>query len=124
MSKDVYLSDTAKLSLVDALAGEVIKQGEAEASIISSTSLTDDEAEVLIKSNTFLTTFAVFLLEIVERKDAQLAKAVLDVWTSETIQELVQYAFEDEIAQAQQALADDIDTLELFINQHTPNTNK
>lgn len=117
MSNEVYLSDTAKLRLVDALAGEIIEHGQAEAEIIMSNSLTDDEANVLMKTNTLLTAFAMLLLEIVEKEDVVLAKAVLDVWTSPKIQELVQHAFIDEIIHAEQSLADGIDELEKLINE-------
>lgn len=121
MSKEVYLSDTAKLRLVDALAGEVIQHGQAEAEIIISDSLTEQEADVLIKTNTLLTAFAMLLLEIVEKKDVVLAKAVLDVWTSTKIQDLVQHAFLDEIIEAEQALANGIDELERIINNPSGN---
>ena len=117
MNEEVYLSDTAKLRLVDALAGEVIQHGQAEAEIIISESLTEEEADVLIKTNTLLTTFAMLLLEIVEQRNVAFAKAVLDVWTSTKIQDLVQHAFVDEIIEAEQSLADGIDELEKIINQ-------
>jgi histidyl-tRNA synthetase len=116
MSNEVYLSDTAKLALIDALAGEVIQHGQAEAEIIASDSLTDKEADVLMKTNTFLTAFALLLLEVVERQDVALAKAVLDIWTSSKIQDLILHAFTDEIQAAQASVANEIDELEKIIN--------
>lgn len=121
MSKEVYLSDKAKLKLIDALAGEVIEHGQAEAEIIASDSLTEEESVVLMKTNTFLTAFAMLLLEVVETEDTRLAKAILDVWTSSKIQDLVQQAFIEEIIEAQQSMENSIDELERFINEYGDN---
>jgi hypothetical protein len=117
MNNEDYLSDEAKINLIDALASQVLEHGQAEAEIIQSDNLTDEEATVLMKTNTLLVAFALLLLEVVERRDAVLAKAVLDIWTSEKIQDLIVYAFTDEIGEASKALADGIAELESLANE-------
>lgn len=79
---EVYLSDEATISLLDALAEEVIKQGEAEALLIGSDKLSESEMVTLMKTNTFLTAFAMVILKIVRTKNTKFAREILKVWTS------------------------------------------
>lgn len=114
---DVYLSDTAVISLVDALAEEIIKYGEEEAKLIASDKLDEDETVVLMKTNTLLTAFAMFILNVVNTKNVPVARQLLKVWTSSTMQDLIQYAFTEEILTANNNIEQDIDELERFVNE-------
>lgn len=118
---DVYLSDTAVISLVDALAEEVIKYGEEEAKLIASDKLSEEETFTLMKTNTLLTAFAMFILNVVNTKDVPTARQILKVWTSTTMQDLIQYAFTDEILSANNNIEQDIDELERFVNEEGSN---
>jgi hypothetical protein len=114
---DVYLSDSAVISLVDALAEEVIKYGEEEAKLIGSNKLNEEETSILMKTNTLLTAFAMFILNVVNSKDVPVARQLLKVWTSSTMQDLIQYAFTEEILTANSNIEKEIDELERFINE-------
>lgn len=116
MKNEAYLSDKTLIALTNALAEEVIKNGEAEAHIIASDVLTDSENLTIMKANTLLTAFGMLLIQVVENNDVALARKVITIWTSSHLQGLVQYAFTDEIKSANDHLAQEIDDLEKFIN--------
>ena len=111
-----YLTDKSMLSLIDALADEVIKHGEEEARMIADEKLTNQQILTIMKANTFLTVFATLLIKIVEKENPTFAKAVLDIWVSGPIQDMVQMAFAGEIESATNRIAAGIDELEQIIN--------
>jgi hypothetical protein len=116
MSDDTYLSDEALLNLINALADEVIELGGAEAELIITAELSDKDLELLIKTNTLLTAFASLLVRIVQNESTEFAREVINVWTSDSVQELVRYAFKKEIDSAVASIAKQIDDIETIIN--------
>jgi hypothetical protein len=110
------MADKTILHLVHALSGEVIEYGEQEAQLVLDKSLPKNTVQLIIKTNTFLTAYASLLIQIVQDSDVPFAKKVLDVWMSDNIQGLAQMAFEDNIAEAQQAIDKAIQDLENIAN--------
>jgi len=113
---DNKLTDDAVLKIVKALAIEVTEQGSKEADLILSPTMTEEEISVVMKANTFLSAFSAVLIQIVEKQNPGFARLVVDTWTSESIQHLVQLAFAEEIAEIAKELEADILKLEKEIN--------
>lgn len=111
------LTDTAVLRLVQALAIEVTEQGGKEAELLFSETMTEDEISTVMKANTFLSAFSAVLIQIVERQNPGFARLVVEAWTSESIQHLVQLAFAEEIEKVVNELESDILELEKEINK-------
>jgi hypothetical protein len=116
-TEDGYLSDAALMKLVKALATEVTTHGEEEAALVMSGLLSDQDAEKIMKANTFLAAFSGVLIQIVERQNPGFARLVMEVWTSEAVQNLVAYAFADEIQEATDRVQESILSLEKQINE-------
>lgn len=114
---DSPLTDEAVLNLVRALAVEVTDHGSQEAELMFSQTLTDEEIGVVMKANTFLSAFSAVLIQIVERQNPGFARLVVDTWTSDAVQHLVQLAFAEEIEKAAQEIEDSISKLEKEINK-------
>jgi hypothetical protein len=116
MEEETYLSPESMMKLIDALADEVIKAGEAESYLINSELLNDSQVVSVMKANTFLTVFATLLLRIVEREKPEFARMILDIWINSPVKNLVRLAFAEEIAEAVNHIAEGIDELEQHIN--------
>lgn len=116
-TNDKYIADEALIRLVQALAIEVTTHGSNESELMFSSTLTDDELAIIMKANTFLSAFSAILIQIVEKQNPGFAKLVMDVWTSEPIQNLVQLAFAEEIAEAAAQVQEGIMRLEQEINR-------
>jgi hypothetical protein len=114
---DRYLSDDALMSLVKALATEVTTHGEEEAALVMSGRLPDQDAEKIMKANTFLAAFSGVLIQIVERQNPGFARLVMEVWTSDAVQTLVSLAFAEEIQEATDRIEESILSLEKQINE-------
>jgi hypothetical protein len=112
-----HVADEALINLVRALAIEVTTHGSDEADLIMSGKLSDQDADTLMKANTFLSAFSSVLIQIVERQNPGFARLVMDVWTSDPIQTLVSLAFADEIQQATDRVQESILDLEREINK-------
>lgn len=117
--RELYLSEEAMFALVSTLATEVIRFGEAEAKLVESRRLTDEQSLVIMKANTLLTTFAMLLVKIVESEDPEFAKLVVEVWTHPAMQDMVRVAFSEEIEDAALIVAQGIDDIEKSINKET-----
>lgn len=112
-----HIADEALMNLIKALAIEVTMYGSDEADLILSGKLSDQDADTLMKANTFLSAFSSVLIQIVERQNPGFARLVMDVWTSEPIQTLVSLAFAEEIQQATDRVQESILDLEKEINK-------
>lgn len=117
--KELFLSDDALLALVSTLATEIVRYGEAESKLIENKKLSDDDVIVVMKANTLLTVFAMFLIKVVESKDIEVATSVVESWISPEIQDMVQIAFAEEIAEAAEVVTRGIDDLEDAVNKET-----
>lgn len=110
------MSNEVLFNLVKALAIEVTNHGADESELVITGNLSDEDADVIMKANTFLSAFAAVLIQIVDKQNPGFARMVLDVWSSEPIQKLVQLAFMDEINEAVERLQQGIADLENFAN--------
>lgn len=110
-------TDEAVLNLVKALAVEVADHGSQEAELMFSKTMTDEEIGVVMKANTFLSAFSAVLIQIVERQNPGFARLVMDTWTSDAVQHLVQLAFAEEIEHAAQEIENSISKIEKEINK-------
>jgi len=117
MDEERYLSPESMMKMIDALAIEVIKAGEAESYLINNELLTNEQVTTVMKANTFLTVFATLLLRIVEREKPEFAKMILDIWIDSPVKNLVRLAFAEEIEAAVAHIADGINELEQLINR-------
>jgi len=113
------LSDAGKLLWVGALASEVIKYGEAEAMLIDAINLSDSQSDAIVKANAMLCSYALTLTHIQETKNVALANVVIEMWNSNMMQEVIAYAFEEEITDAKEKMAESINAIEALINQQT-----
>ena len=124
MSEDneLFLSDDALLALVSTLATEVVRYGEAESTLLENKRLSDEDVVIVMKANTLLTVFAMFLVKVVESKDIEMAKTVVEAWISPNIQDMVQIAFAEEIDEAAEVVTQGITNLEDIANKETGDT--
>ena len=116
---ELFLSDDALLALVSTLATEVVRYGEAESTLLEHKRLSDEDVIIVMKANTLLTVFAMFL---VESKDIDMAKTVVEAWISPAIQDMVQIAFAEEIDDAADVVTQGISNLEDIANKETGDT--
>ena len=117
MTNEIPMSSESLYKMIDAMAHEVIKHGEDEAKLINSPVLSDEEVMTVMKTNTFLTAFAVLLLKIVEKENPKFAETVLNIWMTSPVSDLVKIAFADEIQEAVDSIAESIDKLEDIANE-------
>ena len=124
MSEDneLFLSDDALLALVSTLATEVVRYGEAESTLLENKRLSDEDVVIVMKANTLLTVFAMFLVKVVESKDIEMAKTVVEAWISPNIQDMVKKAFAEEIDEAAEVVTQGITNLEDIANKETGDT--
>lgn len=119
---ELFLSDDALLALVSTLATEVVRYGEAESTLLEHKRLSDEDVIIVMKANTLLTVFAMFLVKVVESKDIDMAKTVVEAWISPAIQDMVQIAFAEEIDDAADVITQGISNLEDIANKETGDT--
>ena len=119
---ELFLSDDALLALVSTLATEVVRYGEAESTLLEHKRLSDEDVIIVMKANTLLTVFAMFLVKVVESKDIEMAKTVVEAWISPNIQDMVQIAFAEEIDEAAEVVTQGITNLEDIANKETGDT--
>ena len=119
---ELFLSDDALLALVSTLATEVVRYGEAESALLEHKRLSDEDVIIVMKANTLLTVFAMFLVKVVESKDIDMAKTVVEAWISPAIQDMVQIAFAEEIDDAADVVTQGISNLEDIANKETGDT--
>jgi len=119
---ELFLSDDALLALVSTLATEVVRYGEAESTLLENKRLSDEDVVIVMKANTLLTVFAMFLVKVVESKDIEMAKTVVEAWISPSIQDMVQIAFAEEIDDAAAVVTQGISNLEDIANKETGDT--
>jgi len=112
MNDKIPMTSESMYKLIDSMAHEVIKHGEDESKLIGNPLLTDDEVVTIMKTNTFLTAFAVLLLKVVEKENPKFAETILNIWMSSPVSDLVKVAFAEEIEEAIDTIAKGIDKLE------------
>jgi hypothetical protein len=115
----LYLTEDATFALVSTLATEVIRYGEDEAKLIEHPKLKENEVITVMKANTLLTVFAMFLVRVVESKDIKSAEMIVNSWVSPAVQDMVQIAFADEIEHAASVVTRGIDDIEFAVNKET-----
>lgn len=116
---ELFLSDDSLLALVSTLATEIVRYGEAESQLLENKRLSDEDVVIVMKANTLLTVFAMFLVKVVESKDINMAKSVVEAWISPAIQDMVQIAFAEEIQDAADVVTEGIANLENIANKET-----
>lgn len=116
---ELFLSDDSLLALVSTLATEIVRYGEAESQLLENKRLSDEDVVIVMKANTLLTVFAMFLVKVVESKDINMAKSVVEAWISPAIQDMVQIAFAEEIQDAADVVTEGIANLEDIANRET-----
>lgn len=116
---ELFLSDDSLLALVSTLATEIVRYGEAESQLLENKRLSDEDVVIVMKANTLLTVFAMFLVKVVESKDINMAKSVVEAWISPAIQDMVQIAFAEEIQDAANVVTEGIANLEDIANRET-----
>lgn len=115
--KELFLSDSAVFALVSTLATEIVRYGEKESQLLEHKKLSDDEISTIMKANTLLTVFAMLLIEIVNQKNLEMAKTVVQCWISPAVQDMVSIAFAEEIQQAAEVVTQGIGDLEKEVNK-------
>lgn len=121
MSKkeDMFLTEEALFALVSSIMVEMVKHGEAEALLIDSKTLQEDQQAIIVRANTLLTLATLFMFGIVETQNTSAAKLVVETWTSPMMQDLVSIAFAEEIESAHEQLDAEIAKLEQEVNKET-----
>lgn len=120
--EDLFLSEEAVFALVSSIMVEMIKHGEAEALLIESKTLDEQQQMIVVKANTLLTLATLTMFAIVESQNLSAAKAVVETWTSPMMQDLVSIAFADEINSAHDKLEAEINLLEQEVNKENNDT--
>jgi hypothetical protein len=120
MSDDsANITDDAALAVLNGILAEMVEIGESHAGTISE--LPEEHRVHAMQINTMLSVATVLLFKANERKDIAVARELVDVWTSETMQQLVALAFREEIAAAYKTIDDGIDSLEKLVNDEETN---
>lgn len=114
---ELHLSEKAILNLIRALALEISEVGDKEAALIMNDEVSDEQAKLLMKANTFLSVFAAFLLKVIKNNDTETATLVLNVWLSKPIRDLTSIAFYDEIKNADKQMQESINEIEKYLNK-------
>lgn len=109
------ITDEAALNVVHGVLGEMVEIGERHAETISK--LPEEFRVDAMQINTLLSVATVMFHKAVETQDVKFARDLVEVWTSETMQQLVSLAYRDEIAAAYNAIEDGIDSLENLVNE-------
>lgn len=117
MTDKIPMTSESMLKMVEAMAHQLVRHGEEDAKLIGNPLLTDDEIITVMKTNTFLTAYAVLLLKIVEKENPAFAETILDIWMSSPVSDLVKIAFAEEIEEAVNSIAEGIDKLEDIANE-------
>lgn len=117
MSDKIPMTSESMYKLIDSMAHEVIKHGENEAKLINNPMLTDEEVFTVMKTNTFLTAYAVLLLKVVEKENPKFAETILNIWMTSPISDLVKVAFAEEIEEVIETIAKGIEKLEDIANE-------
>jgi hypothetical protein len=117
MSDKIPMTSESMYKLLDSMAHEVIKHGENEAKLINNPLLTDDEVVTVMKTNTFLTAYAVLLLKVIEKENPEFAETILNIWMTSPVSDLVKVAFVEEIEEAIDTIAKGIEKLEDIANE-------
>jgi hypothetical protein len=117
MSDKIPMTSESMYKLIDSMAHEVIKHGENEAKLINNPLLTDEEVFTIMKTNTFLTAYAVLLLKVVEKENPKFAETILNIWMTSPVSDLVKVAFAEEIEEAIDTIAKGIEKLEDIANE-------
>jgi hypothetical protein len=113
------ITDDAALAVLNGILAEMVEIGESHAGTISE--LPEEHRVDAMQINTMLSVATVLLFKANERKDIAFARELVDVWTSETMQQLVALAFREEIAAAYKTIDDGIDSLEKLVNDEETN---
>lgn len=104
------------MTLISQLADEVIKHGQDEAELIKLDCLSEEQANQIAKSNAFLTTYALLLIDVYKTNNLEIAQAVFNVWESDQVQKLMAVVFEEEFTEARKRIENSIDVIENFAN--------
>ena len=113
------ITDDAALAVLNGILAEMIEIGEAHAETISK--LPEEHRVAAMQINTMLSVATVLLFRANQRKDVEAARELVEVWISETMQQLVSLAFREEIAAAYKTIDDGIDSLEKLVNDEETN---
>jgi hypothetical protein len=113
------ITDDAALAVLNGILAEMIDIGEGHAETISE--LPEEHRVAAMQINTMLSVATVLMYRANERKDVVVARELVEVWTSETMQQLVSLAFREEIAAAYKTIDDGIDSLEKLVNDEETN---
>ena len=113
------ITDDAALAVLNGILAEMIEIGESHAETISK--LPEEHRVAAMQINTMLSVATVLLFRANQRKDVEAARELVEVWTSETMQQLVSLAFREEIAAAYKTIDDGIDSLEKLVNDEETN---
>jgi hypothetical protein len=113
------ITDDAALAVLNGILAEMVEIGESHAGTISE--LPEEHRVDAMQINTMLSVATVLLFKANERKDIAFARELVEVWTSETMQQLVALAFREEIAAAYKTIDDGIDSLEKLVNDEETN---
>ncbi len=109
------LTDEAAVKVLKGILSEMIEIGEAHAETISK--LPEEHRVQAMQLNTLFSVATMLMYKFAEEDNVDAARRVVDIWTSETVQQLVALAFKDEIAAAYQTIDDGIDSLEKLVNE-------
>jgi hypothetical protein len=113
------ITDDAALAVLNGILAEMVEIGESHAGTISE--LPEEHRVDAMQINTMLSVATVLLFKANERKDIAFARELVEVWTSETMQQLVALAFREEIAAAYKTIDDGINSLEKLVNDEETN---
>jgi hypothetical protein len=113
------ISDEASMAVLNGVLAEMVAIGESHAETIST--LPEEHRVAAMQINTMLSVATVLMYRANERKDLAFARELVEVWTSETMQQLVALAFREEIAAAYKTIEDGIDSLEKLVNDEETN---
>lgn len=113
------ISDEASLAVLNGVLAEMVSIGESHAETIGN--LPEEHRVTAMQINTMLSVATVLLYRANERKDLVVARELVEVWTSDTMQQLVALAFREEIAAAYKTINDGIDSLEKLVNEEETN---
>lgn len=121
MFEEMSFNEDAVLALVHSMAAQISEVGLAATDMMMLPNLTDEQLTLMMKSNLFLTAFAMLLIDICKYKDVNAANSVMSVWTADKIRELTQVAYAEEIHAMKESLANDIQDIENWANKDADN---
>lgn len=115
----IHITEDGLFDVVTGLLAEIVRSADAESELVEAENLTKEQKSIVMKANTLLTFAAMHAFAIVETRNIESARLLLEVWSYPTVRELTEIAFAEEIAAAKALVDQMVEQMEQEANKET-----